>query len=198
MEHPKKTYYPKYDVLEQFHEWDAYTQQVIQQRLSQSDVSFFSEQEKMLLLAIYPILFPSHLGEIKTNVIEIVDQRIQHGDIQGFVKGTRHQKVDVIKGGLQNIFEHTYTLWHKPFSQLKKEQQIAFIENLRNNQGFLNIWEEYSPQLFFKTLMQELIPIVYSDPNIWSRIGYGGPAYPRGYYAFGPNQFDSREAEIHD
>jgi hypothetical protein len=74
---------------------------------------------------------------------------------------------------------------------------LNIIDKLEKNQGYLNIWQDLKPNLFFKTLLKELISIVYSDPSIWSDIGYGGPAFPRGYYSFGPKQFDQWEAKMH-
>jgi hypothetical protein len=196
MSHPKRTYYPDYDVLSEWDEWDHATQTVLKHRLSRSGTSFFNEDEKDILLAVLPILFPSHLGEVSINVLSLFDERCQLMD--GYPIGSNMKKVDIIRGGLENIFKQTFDQFKKPFSELEKTEQALLIKDIEKNIGYKNCWLEVSPHLFFKTIMEELVSIVYSDPSIWSKIGYGGPAYPRGYYAFGPNQFDKWEAKMHE
>jgi hypothetical protein len=194
--HPKKTYYPEYDVLSEWEEWDKTTQSVIQSRLSHTKIEFFTEEEQHLLLSLIPILFPSHLGDVSTNILSLFDNRCLR--MKGFSKGSCVKKVDIIRIGINSIMNHSYAENSRPFSDLEEEKKLQFVENLQKNIGYKNCWQQVQPYLFFQTIMDELIPIVYSDPSIWSKIGYGGPAYPRGYYAFGPSQFDKWEAKMHD
>ncbi|WP_456276145.1 gluconate 2-dehydrogenase subunit 3 family protein [Bacillus sp. AK128] len=196
MSHPKETYYPEYNVLSEWDEWDPTTQSVLKKRLSHSETTFFNEDEKDVLLALIPILFPSHLGDISMNILPLFDDRCQ--TMNGFAKGSSMKKLHVIKAGLEGLFKQTFDQHKQPFSALAENIQKQMIKDLELNIGYKNIWQDVSPHLFFTTVMKELLPIIYSDPSTWSKIGYGGPAYPRGYYAFGPKQFDKWEAQMHE
>jgi hypothetical protein len=196
MSHPKRTYYPDYDVLAEWDEWDQTTQSVLKHRLSQSGTSFFNEDEKDIVLALLPIFFPSHLGEISINALSLFDERCQ--SMTGFPLGSSMKKADIIRAGLGSVCKQTFDQYRKPFSKLEVSDQTLLVKNIEKNIGYKNCWQDVSPHLFFKTVMEELVPIVYSDPSIWSKIGYGGPAYPRGYYVFGPKQFDKWEAKMHE
>ncbi|WP_246939048.1 gluconate 2-dehydrogenase subunit 3 family protein [Bacillus pinisoli] len=196
MVHPKRTYYPDYDVLSEWDEWDPTTQAVLKERLSRNETHLFNEDEKDVLLSLIPILFPSHLGDVSIDVLANFDQRCQR--MNGYAKGTSVKKVDVIKTGLTSLMSQIFDQYQEPFSCLSEEIQKEFVQDLKSNVGYKNCWQSVSPLLFFKTVTEEILPIVYSDPSLWSKIGYGGPSYPRGYYAFGPNQFDKWEAKIHE
>jgi hypothetical protein len=41
--------------------------------------------------------------------------------------------------------------------------------------------------------MRAILSAFYSHPWAWNEIGFGGPAYPRGYARFGPGQRESWE-----
>jgi hypothetical protein len=43
--------------------------------------------------------------------------------------------------------------------------------------------------------MQDVLSSFYSHPWAWNEIGYGGPAYPRGYSRFGNPQLQPSEME---
>ncbi|OEH94350.1 gluconate 2-dehydrogenase subunit 3 family protein [Bacillus solimangrovi] len=198
MDDLKKTYYPHYNVLKHKDEWDEHTRQVIQERFKPKHSSYFSTMEREILTDLSHHIFPSHLGEISIHIIDIFDERCSKGSIRGYRPGTTLPKTTVIDTGLKHIDEECILLHQLPFIQLEKEQQQKLITQWFVGDTTNNVWKAVTSVEFFKTLTAELIPIVYSDPSIWSHIGFGGPAFPHGYYAFGPKQFDNSEAPLHD
>jgi hypothetical protein len=198
LQHPKDSYYPEYNVADQFHEWDKNTQETIHTRLSAFQIKFFTPEEQELLVSLFPILFPSHLGDFGINILSILDERCLNEKCQTYVKGTSLLTIDVIRKGLKAIHLECFTQFHQPFSQLEKKLQLSYIESLKLNIGDKKVWKEFSPALFLKTFSFDMVKITYSDPSIWSKIGYGGPAFPRGYYAFGFKQFDTWEAPLYE
>ena len=44
----------------------------------------------------------------------------------------------------------------------------------------------------FKVVMRYVAQAFYSHPWAWNEIGFGGPAYPRGYGAFGSPHLGER------
>lgn len=196
--HPSKTYYPTYDVLSQKNEWDNVTQQVIAERLHSKEGNVLSATHKRTLQALAKCLFPSHLGEQTLSISMVLDQRITNKKLSTFPRGARFTKEEIIIQGLENAERESIFHYHLPFSQLDKKEQLSILESWKGNDGEETIWNAIKSHLFYSTLTSELIKIIYADPHIWSTIGFAGPAYPRGYYAFGPHQFDEWEAKPHD
>jgi len=55
-----------------------------------------------------------------------------------------------------------------------------------------------APADFFKQLLHDTVSAYYSHPLVWSDIGYGGPAYPRGYVRVEKGLTDPWEAKAND
>jgi hypothetical protein len=47
-------------------------------------------------------------------------------------------------------------------------------------------WDELDVSRAFSVCMRAILEAFYSHPWAWNEIGYGGPAYPRGYMRLGP------------
>ncbi|MYL32491.1 hypothetical protein GLW08_06935 [Pontibacillus yanchengensis] len=196
--HPSKTYYPTYDVISQKNEWDEATQSVIFERVHSKEGNVLSATHKRTLQALSKCLFPSHLGEHTLSISMVLDQRITNKKLSTFPREARFTKEDIIIQGLENTEQESIHQYHLPFFQLDKNDQLSIMEAWKEIDGDPRIWNPIKSHLFHSTLTSELIKIIYADPHIWSTIGFAGPAYPRGYYAFGPHQFDEWEAKPHD
>lgn len=195
---PKKSYYPTYDVLNAKNEWDEATQRVIFNRLHINESGTLTPEMNRTVQALTGVLFPSHIGEQTLSIVMVLDQRIKQGHLKTYPKLASLSKEFIIKNGLTYVEEEAFFDYKKPFVLLEKQDRVNLVERLKLNKGNQQIWELTTSELFYQTISSELVKIIYSDPSIWSQIGYGGPAYPRGYYAFGPGQFDQWEAEPHD
>ncbi|HET9784219.1 MAG TPA: gluconate 2-dehydrogenase subunit 3 family protein, partial [Terriglobales bacterium] len=43
------------------------------------------------------------------------------------------------------------------------------------------IWKRMAVQRYWLLLVNEVVRVYYAHPWAWDEIGFGGPAYPRGY-----------------
>lgn len=197
-QHPKKTYYPTYDVISEKNEWDSVTQEVIQNRTHPREGNVLTHEMKRSLQAYAKSLFPSHVGEQTLSISMILDHRLTENRLKSYPKDSLQSKEEIILHGLEHAEDECVVYDHKPFFQMSDEERLKKILSWKHQLGEESIWTNVTCDLFYTTLTSELLKIIYSDPSVWSNIGYGGPAYPRGYYAFGPKQFDSWEAKPHD
>jgi hypothetical protein len=55
------------------------------------------------------------------------------------------------------------------------------------------VWDELPPKRAWSVVMRAILSSFYSHPWAWNEIGFGGPAYPRGYARFGIGQRESWE-----
>ncbi|MFZ0041043.1 MAG: hypothetical protein WAK93_07040, partial [Solirubrobacteraceae bacterium] len=56
-------------------------------------------------------------------------------------------------------------------------------------------WESLNVKRAFSLVMRVVLSCFYSHPWAWNEIGFGGPAYPRGYSRFGSPQLEPAERE---
>ena len=55
------------------------------------------------------------------------------------------------------------------------------------------VWDELPPDKTWKVVSRAILSAFYSHPWAWNEIGFGGPAYPRGYARLGAGQRESWE-----
>ena len=56
-------------------------------------------------------------------------------------------------------------------------------------------WDEVNVARAFAVVMRSVLAAFYSHPWAWNEIGFGGPAYPRGYARLGIGMSESWEGE---
>ncbi|MCK9918131.1 gluconate 2-dehydrogenase subunit 3 family protein, partial [Microbacteriaceae bacterium K1510] len=61
--------------------------------------------------------------------------------------------------------------------------------------GVSEIWAKVPQKDFFTRMLYDIVSAYYSHPLVWSDIGYGGPAYPRGYVRVEKGLVDPWEAK---
>src|SRR5207237_8500046 len=54
-------------------------------------------------------------------------------------------------------------------------------------------WSGLNVTRAFAVVMRATLAAFYAHPWAWNEIGFGGPAYPRGYAAFGSDHLGDRE-----
>ena len=57
------------------------------------------------------------------------------------------------------------------------------------------VWERVDPAKAWSVLMRDALAAFYSHPWAWNEIGFGGPAYPRGYSRLGIGTSEAWEGE---
>jgi hypothetical protein len=55
------------------------------------------------------------------------------------------------------------------------------------------VWDALEPAHVWKVVTRAMLSAFYSHPWAWNEIGFGGPAYPRGYARIGAGQRESWE-----
>jgi len=174
--------YPDYDVLALQDEWDATTRQIVNQRLGPFEFKLLSTWQQDMLKAIARQLAYEHREEVLTWIAAHVDQKL--GSSQGEAErrpGVPPQK-ELILAGLEALEQWAKAKFFKGFLSIKKEQQLEYLQllevgGLPQDGG----WSVEKQKELFKKLAGLIISAHYSHPWVWSEIGYGGPAYPRGY-----------------
>lgn len=178
------THYPDYDVLRYLDEWDSHTKEIVRKRMGPfKEPEYFSDWEVKILSSIINNLVYDNRQEIVEWVIHHLDQKMSSEIGEGDRKNGIPPEKIFIREGL-NAIDHVARLrQHKNFVELDPAKQFQILADLQLGKADqLYEWSRIPQKDLFKKLNREIVSAYYSHPTIWSEIGYGGPAYPRGYY----------------
>lgn len=196
----ESSHYPNYDVMKEQDAWDEHTRKIVSDRLFHAhDYVFLSDPEAEQLRAWCSLL----MDDPRTDVIQYVLSHIDSTLAQNKGEGQRPAGVldqrNLIRKGLTAIETACQGLYGQSFYQLTQEKQRFFMEQVAEQK--LSLSGELAgvnQKAFFQKLLVLTVESYYSHPKIWSEIGYGGPAYPRGYVRADRGHLDPWEAQPDD
>jgi hypothetical protein len=193
----KTSRYPSYDVWEEHEAWDPHTRNIVaKRRTPQVACRFFTKTEAMLLQSIVSVLVDDHRLEVLTYVVQHLDETAASpiGESQRKVGVPPKQQLYLL--GLAGVNEASREMYGEEFPGLKREEQQAVLEAVAAGQvPATTAWAQLNPVDFFTKLLRDTVEAYYSHPLVWSDIGYGGPAYPRGYVRVEKGLVDPWEAK---
>ena len=81
------------------------------------------------------------------------------------------------------------------FAAADIEVQRAIVADFAEGKLDGGAWDELNVTRAFGLVMRVVLACFYSHPWAWNEIGFGGPAYPRGYSRFGSPDLQRAERE---
>ncbi|MEW9671596.1 gluconate 2-dehydrogenase subunit 3 family protein [Ammoniphilus sp. 3BR4] len=195
-----KSHYSSYDVMEQKDHWDDHTQQVVSSRLKNNiGFRFLQDTEVHMLRKICSLLVGDEREEILQFMLHHFDDTL-HSSVGEGQRKTGVPKAQVlIRKGLQAIDQASRDLHTVRFIQLDKKAQVQLLIEISESKAVsIPEWDSIPQKELFKKLLTLSKESYYSHPTVWSEIGYGGPAYPRGYVRTQLGQLDPWEAQPDD
>jgi hypothetical protein len=178
------TYYPDYNVLDHQDHWDDHTREIVLKRLKkQGSTQKLTTREADLLRAVAALMLDDGRSAPLDYVIQHMDSKLQ-SDIGEANRNVSAPPFPVLLiQGLNALNALARREYDSPFTALSAEQQLSLLVALENNTASLitDDGQNVPPKEFFTNVIGEVVSAYYSHPQIWSEIGYGGPAYPRGY-----------------
>jgi hypothetical protein len=165
--------------------WDQATRDVVLTRVEQvPPIRFFTPEELPLASAVIDRILPQddRDADHKIPVLNYVDDR--RGEIDGYRYEDMPPDGDAIRLGLKAIDDIAQTMHGRPFVECGAAEQDEVLWTIHedNPQGGEEIWEQMPADRFWILLVTEVVDAYYAHPFAWDEIGFGGPAYPRGYF----------------
>ncbi|HWI64133.1 MAG TPA: gluconate 2-dehydrogenase subunit 3 family protein [Symbiobacteriaceae bacterium] len=158
-----KSRYPNHDVMASREEWDEHTRHVIDKRMAEAQPpQFFTPPEADALRAALARLLAEDDPWLIAKVLEHIDGTIAHGTGEGYRPEWQAPEQEYWRSGVASL--------GPDFVAAPGDQQD---ETLR-------LLQQENPD-FFRTLLTQAVTGYCSLPPVWSFMGYGGPAFPRGY-----------------
>jgi hypothetical protein len=188
--------YPDYDVLEQAGHWDAVTREKVLARVHDvPPVRFFSAGEAATIGALCDLLTAQH-DEPRIPVLNFIDEKLHEGGGDGYQYADMPDDTEawrVVARGLDE--EAARRAGAASFAAAGGDVRRAIVEDLASSRLQGGAWDAVNVQRLFSLVMRYVVEAFYSHPWAWNEIGFGGPAYPRGYSRFGSPHLNAAERE---
>ena len=192
----KTTHYPSFDVLNQADHWDPHTRKIVHSRLiREHGYRFLTLPEAEVLRVMCALLAGDNRGEIIQYVLSHIDHKLHANIGEGERLPHLPEEPALVRSGAAAMDQTALLRYQLPYHQLKPEEQRVMLLEL--GEGLLkpnHVWP-VPQQAFFTKMLLLTLDAYYSHPTVWSEMGYGGPAYPRGYIRTGIGQLDPWEAK---
>jgi hypothetical protein len=175
--------YPDYDVLDNARHWDAETRELVLARVREiPPVRFFTPDEADVLRPFLDVALAQD-REPRIPVLEMVDAKLDRGEGDGY------RYADMPEDGetWRRVARH---LEADGFVALGGERRRAWVQRLHGGE---HEWDDIDSQRAWSVVMRHSLAAFYSHPWAWNEIGFGGPAYPRGYMRMGVGDHLGRE-----
>jgi gluconate 2-dehydrogenase subunit 3-like protein len=180
--------FPGYDVLGQVENWDAVTAGVVLERLALPPaLRFFSIEEQAVGTCLFDQLLDQR-GEPKVPILELVDARLAENETDGWHYEDMPTDGEAFRRTFAALDDDARSAYGRHLFELDWVDQTDVIQAMQDVgdgdwHGLVasrvwSLWTRYACTAF------------YSHPWAWNEIGFGGPAYPRGYKNIG---LDRRE-----
>ncbi|WP_135556231.1 gluconate 2-dehydrogenase subunit 3 family protein [Paenibacillus cymbidii] len=192
-----RSHYPEYDVMDALEQWDDHTQAIVGARLvREHDYRYLTLTEAELLRAVCSLLAGDDRGEIIQYVLCHIDETLYRNVGESQRKAGVPAARQLIRDGLQALDRASMLRFGDHLFQLHgNEQRQLMLEFGEFRVEPAAVWNGLPQKALFQKLLALTVEAYYSHPLVWSEIGYGGPAYPRGYVRTAIGQTDPWEAK---
>ncbi len=188
--------YPDFDVLEQAEHWDELTRRVVIDRVENvPKLHFFDLREAATLIALCDLLTGQTGEEPKIPVLSYIDEKLANGELDGYRYFDMPDDNETWRAVARGLDEEARKRGVESFALLSVFDQQEICHLFAKAELFGGAWATLNVARAFSVVMRHVCAQFYSHPWAWNEIGFGGPAYPRGYARFGSPHLRKAESE---
>lgn len=180
-------YYPGFETLSQAPFWDEATRRVVEARVHDvPPIRFFTPAEVPLMQCICDHLLPQgdRVAERRVPILNYVDERLATGRTAGYRFDSMPPDGEAYRRGFRALDVMARAHAGVDFLELDWDRQEALLHSLHDEEpwpGAEGVWERMPVDRWWALVMSDIASAYYAHPWAWDEIGFGGPAYPRGY-----------------
>lgn len=187
--------YPDYDVLKETPHWDEVTRRLVLDRVEQvPDIRFFSDPEARTL-GVFCDLVLAQDKEPRVPVLNMIDAKLYAGQLDGFRYADMPDDRETWRRVAQGLDAAARQHGSEEFATAPWTVQGQVIAAFSKGSLHGQVWDELPAKRAWSVVMRSVLSVFYSHPWAWNEIGFGGPAYPRGFARFGVGQREHWEGE---
>ncbi|TDK87694.1 gluconate 2-dehydrogenase subunit 3 family protein [Mycolicibacterium mucogenicum] len=189
--------FPGFDVLDQAHVWDAATAGVVLARLTLPNaLSFFTTDEAGVAEPMLDLLLGQD-GEPRVPVLALIDQRLSVGETDGWHYDDLPEDGQAWRATLAHLNEDAQAHHGTKYAELSRRRQGLLLQDVQDLAAAGDPWHRLPAKHVWSLWMRYATTAFYSHPWAWNEVGFGGPAYPRGYLNPGVNARETWEVADH-
>ncbi|HXP08327.1 MAG TPA: gluconate 2-dehydrogenase subunit 3 family protein [Acidobacteriaceae bacterium] len=197
---PTPGYYPGFRTLDQQNYWDAATRKVVLDRVQHvPPLRFFGEEERLTMQAVVDRVLPQddRAPGMRIPLLPRIDERLHLNQIDGYRFADMPSDQDAYQRGARAIDAMAREMHGQAFHLLATLQQETLLQSLHDGIPLASkaLWQSMNVQRFWTMLVTDCCTAYYAHPYAWDEIGFGGPAYPRGYIRLEDGEAEPWEKE---
>ena len=195
--------FPGYDVAAQARSWDPATAGVVLSRIGRPPgLRFFTPAEQACAGALFTRLLATdgelpYEDDIGVPVLQLVDSRLAEMQTDGWHYEDMPEDDEAWRRSLAALDEDARARHGggRVFAELPAGEQEEIIQKVQDRSG--GQWHGMPASHVWSLWTRYACTAFYSHPQAWNEIGFGGPAYPRGYIRLGPDLREPWEVADH-
>ncbi len=179
-------YYPGLSTLAQQSYWDAATRALIHQRMTKPPrIRFFNQQEEQTMRAVVARILPQddRVESRRVDLLSGIDERLYENRIEGYRYADMPSDQEAYRIAAAAFERMAQEIYGQPFHSLETLSQENILRSVHDAKplGAHDIWSQLNIERLWVLLVSDCCSVYYAHPYVWDEIGFGGPAYPRGY-----------------
>lgn len=190
--------FPHYDVLDKHdtQSWNDKTREVIDARLSLTEeTDALDDAQLAMLRRLVARIAPQPEQRAPANTVAILLRKIEGNAGDGFRPAGLPQVRECWRRGLDAIAAEAMGRHDRPFAELDDQAADDLLRDIAAGDVRADAWRDLSAPLFWQwRVLPDVIAAHWAHPSLWSAMGFGGPAAPRGYVRLDADRRDGWEA----
>ncbi len=179
-------YYPGFSTLAQQKYWDPATRMLIQSRVTRSiPIRFFTPDEEKTMRAVVDRVLPQEDRQQahRIDVLSGIDERLFENRLEGYRYADMPPDQDAYRLAARAFEQMAHEQYGQPFHALDTLRQETLLRSVHHAEPLSakELWSQMNIARFWTMLVADCCSVYYAHPYAWDEIGFGGPAYPRGY-----------------
>jgi hypothetical protein len=177
--------YPDFDVVEEAAHWDDATRTVVLGRIDRVPPRrFFTEAETTTLTSFCDDVLAQD-SDPRIPVLAFIDEKLDQGRLDGFQYAGMPDDRDTWRLVARGLDEAARREGGESYSTAPDALRSEILDEFAAGKLEGGAWDELDGKRAWSVVMRAVLSAFYSHPWAWNEIGFGGPAYPRGYARMG-------------
>jgi hypothetical protein len=186
--------YPDYDVLAEQDHWDEVTRRVVLERVERPPpIRFFTAGEQRTLSAFCEVATAQD-AEPRIPVLAYVDAKLHAGRRDGWQYFDLPDDDEVWRRVARGLDDEARARSFASYADAPLDVRVGIVHLFSQGRLHGGVWATLNVSRAWSVVMRYVVQAYYAHPWAWNEIGFGGPAYPRGYGAFGSPHLGEAES----